>query len=150
MKWIAIFLAMTGPAIADTSACLANMIEIQNPGFTTEQITTRKVRLTVTNKTDHVLTNVWIEFELWVPERPTAIEKGQFRGLINIPGGMLPGETIKTSDAHFMGEREVGIATHASAIELRPILRNVMTLDGTKAVESPPFPDESGLLLPCN
>lgn len=150
MKWIAVFLAMTGPAIADTSACLSNMFEIENHGFTKEQIETRRIFLSVTNKSEHILTSVWIDFELWVPERPISIETGRFRKLIDIPGGMLPGETIKTYDVHFMSEREVDIARNASAIEVRAFLRNAMTLDGTTVAADPAFEDQSGLLLPCN
>lgn len=110
-------------------SCLKQSVLVEAVAFDDRVIEGREVKIRVTNNLPVPLGGVWVDFEIWTKERPTAIYSGSIREAATISGGLLPGETMEASDYHFMKEHEKDFARKSQELRLELAVRNAADIN---------------------
>ena len=94
----------------------------------TASVTFRKIR-----DQQPTLGAIEVAFEIWSNERPLPLYKSHLRELrFPIYGGVFPGETLTSSDYHFMTEREKEMARQAKELSVRFAVEWVKDVNGNR------------------
>lgn len=120
-----------------TLECLRENIEIEVEPLSAEQIETRAITAVISNNTSVPLGGVFIEFTILAKERPAPLFDGGFRDLATISGGLLPGETMSSTDYHFMEDRELGFATSSEGLSVVTTILNAADAQMQPLIDGP-------------
>lgn len=115
--------------------CWSDRISVEPLEFSKAVIEDREVKARVTyhESADVPLSAMEIAFEIWSDKRPLPLYSSHLRDLRSIDGGMMPGESLVTSDYHFMDAREKGLAEEAGELSVR------FEVQGAKGVSGQPL-----------
>lgn len=124
MRYLPLLLALGAtPALSQSSQvenCWIQGITVTAIDFSPAIIEEREIKAEVyyTENARRPLGAIEIAFEIWSNERPLPLYSGYLRKLRSIDGAMLPGETLETSDFHFMEDREKALARSAGELTI--------------------------------
>ena len=116
--------------------CWSDRISVEPLEFSKAVIEGREVKARVTYHEGAPLSAMEIAFEIWSDKRPLPLYSSHLRDLRSIDGGLMLGESLVTSDYHFMDAREKALAEEAGELSVR------FEVQGAK--------DVSGQALSCN
>lgn len=125
MRYLALVLALAATPVASQSTqvenCWIQGITVAAIDFSPAIIDDREIKAEVsyTENAHRPLGAIEVAFEIWSDARPLPLYSGHLRKLRSIDGAMLPGETLETSDFHFMEEREKALARSAGELSIR-------------------------------
>ena len=90
----------------------------------------RKISFLFTNNTEYSLMIVDIDFDIISDKRPLPLYSSYIREAKNIPGALLPDESIVFIEYHFMGEREKQLAQDANELTINTSVNQATTTEG--------------------
>jgi len=127
-------------AKADPSTCLsasvtANEVALALGAEPLGQTIT--VEAVIANELTVPVAGLMVEYQLWSSDRPVTLARGTVAALVDIPGGLLPGEELTFEHPIWLDERAQSLAQDASALMVRFVVLNALSSENIRHTQGP-------------